>query len=113
MAVTYKIFLKAYFSMVIEDTELHSEIRSFLKDPTKSYIETLESIHADYRVQTIGRGIRRVLGGSLTMTISCRGAIENSTNKSQYAVEKDWKYTLFLENVEKLVPTKYYLQFKE
>ena len=49
MPVTDDVFLKAYFIMIIEAPELQTEVRSFLKDTTKLYMEILEGIHADYR----------------------------------------------------------------
>ena len=36
------VSIKAWLTMVIETKELQSEIRSFLKDPSKSYHEWLE-----------------------------------------------------------------------
>ena len=49
VAVTDNMFLKAYFAMVIEASELQTKVRDFLKDTTKSYMEIFEEIHADYR----------------------------------------------------------------
>ena len=64
--------------MVIEAPELKTEVRGFPKDSTKSYVEILENIHADYRAQTTGEDIRGVLGGgSLTnITLTRRGTVE-------------------------------------
>jgi len=49
IAVTANVFLKSYFAMVIEDPELQMEVRGFLKDTTKLYMEILEENYANCR----------------------------------------------------------------
>jgi len=44
------IFLKVYFSMEIEATQLKTEVKGFLRDMNATYLETRELIHADFRV---------------------------------------------------------------
>jgi len=38
------IFLKAYFSMAIESTELQTKVKGFLRDTNVTYLETLDLI---------------------------------------------------------------------
>jgi len=52
------VFLKAYFLMAIEAKELQTEVKSFLRDTSSTYSETLELIHARFRVQTTGENLR-------------------------------------------------------
>ena len=44
--------------MAIEATELQMEVKGFLRDTNAAYLETLELIHAGFRVQTTGEHIR-------------------------------------------------------
>ena len=60
VAVTDVVFLKAYFTKVIEALELQTEVRGFLKDISRTYIEVLEDIRAEYRAQATGEDIRGV-----------------------------------------------------
>ena len=62
VAVVDDIFLNAYFAILIEAPGPRSEVSIFLKDPTKTYRETLEFIYADYMSQTTGEYIQRVPG---------------------------------------------------
>jgi len=48
------VFLKAYFLMAVEVTELQMEVKGFLRDTNAMYSETLELIHANFIVQTTG-----------------------------------------------------------
>ena len=57
VVVINDVFLKDYFAKVIEAPELQTEVRDFLKDTSKSYIEVLEDIHNNYRAQATGGGI--------------------------------------------------------
>jgi len=47
-------FLEAYFSIAVEATEPHTGVKGFLRDTNTTYSETLELIHASFRVQTAG-----------------------------------------------------------
>ena len=88
-AVTYDVLLKAYFLMVIEAPELQTEVRGFLKDTTKTYMETLEVIHADYRAQTTGKDIRGVSGvPTTTSTLSCRTTVDVAKSKRELDVKR-------------------------
>ena len=75
--------------MMIEAPELQTEVWGFLKDTTKSYMEILEQIHADYRAQTTGEGIRGVSGVSTTTsTFSCRTTVETTKSNRESDMEK-------------------------
>ena len=58
VAITDRVFLKAYFTMAIEAKELQHEVKGFLKGSSSTYAEILENIHADYRAQTTGEHMR-------------------------------------------------------
>ena len=58
VAVTDDIFLRAYFSKVIEAPELQTEVRKLIKDKKGSYKSILEEIHQDYRAQETGDALR-------------------------------------------------------
>ena len=108
-AVTDGVFLKAYFAMVIEAPEPQTEVLGFFNDTTKLYMEILEEIHADYRVQTTGEDILGVPGGSTTTsTLSRCTTVEKTKIKRETDVEKAWIYTLFPDNVGQLIPTDFY-----
>ena len=109
VAATDNIFLKAYFSMVIEAPELQSEVRNFLKGPTKTYSEILESIHDDCRAQTTGKDMKEVPRGSSTISIARRGTVDISMTKVQCVVEKEWRYVPFPTNVGQLILAEYYM----
>jgi len=83
--------------MVMEVLELQTEVWGFLKDPSKSYIEILEQIHADYRAQTTGKYIRGVPGPSTYIVLAQRGNVNKTKNQSD--LERDWEYTPFPNNV--------------
>ena len=75
--------------MVIEAPELQTEVRGFLKDTTKSYMEILGIIHSDYRVNTTGKDIRGVPGYFITTsTLSCRTTVEVPKTKRKLDMEK-------------------------
>ena len=81
VAVTDNIFLKAYFATVIESLELQIEVRVFFKYSTKTYIEILEEIQANYWAQTICKDICRYPGGlSKNIALATRGTVENSNS---------------------------------
>ena len=107
------MFLKAYFYMVIEAPELQTEVRSFLKDTTKTYMEILEVIHANCRGQTTGEDIRGVLGvPTTTSPLSRRTTVNATKSKRESDVEKAWVKVHFPDNVGRLISTEYYSQVK-
>jgi len=67
------VFLKACFSMDIEATELQTEVKGFLRDTNATYLETLELIHADIRVQIAGKHLRDTTMRSGSTAIVRRG----------------------------------------
>jgi len=50
IAAKDSVFLKAYLLMAIEAKELQTEVKGFLRDTSATYLETLELIHADFRL---------------------------------------------------------------
>ena len=76
VAVTNKVFLKAYLLMTIDALELQSEVKKFLKEPASSYSETLEAIHLDYHTQTTGEETRTKPGASTLASKIHRGKVE-------------------------------------
>ena len=56
--------------MVIEAPELQAEVRGFLKDTTKPYVEILEEIYTEYHAQTSGEDIRGVPGDRASTNIA-------------------------------------------
>ena len=104
VAVHGAVFLKAYFSMAIDAPELQSEVKKFLKDPTASYSQTLESIHSDYCAQTMGEEMRSKMSAQSTSSYLRRGKVEFDVPKT--------KSDYFPPNVRRLFPTSYYSHFK-
>jgi hypothetical protein len=74
-------FRKAYFSMAIDAPELQSEVKRFLKDPTVSYSETLENIHAGYRAQTTTEDMRLNTSATSSSSSLRRGKVEFKVEK--------------------------------
>ena len=95
--------------MVIEAPEIQTEVRGFLKDPTKSYTEILEKIHADHRAQATSEDIRGLPGGSTTTSaLARRTTVEKVKNKNETNIEKGWTYAPFPNIVGQLIPTEFY-----
>ena len=82
--------------MTIDAPELQSEVKTFLKEPSSTYSETLKSIHLDYRAQTTGEEMRRKYCSSSVLDPSLRHT------KVEFNVEKKTDY--FSPNVCKLLP---------
>jgi len=74
------VFLKSYFLMVIEATELRTEVRVFLRDINVTYSETLELIHTDFRVLATGGYLNYTTTRSGSMSIVRRGKIDDDVN---------------------------------
>lgn len=101
------VFLKAYFSMAIEVTELQTELKGFLCDTNAIYSETLELIHADFRVQTTGENLRDTTIHSESTTIVRRGKTDENFNPKKTDVPIN-KTGSFPNNHGKLLPLEYY-----
>jgi len=67
------LFLKDYFLMAIETTELQMEVKGFLRDTNATYLGTLELIHMDFRVFTTGEHLRETATHSGSTAIVRRG----------------------------------------
>ena len=105
VAVHDEVFLKAYFSMAIDEPELQSEVKKFLKDPKASYSQTSENIHTDYRAQTTTEDMRVNTSATTSSSSLWRGKLEFDIPRES----QDY----FLPNVRRLLPTSYYSQFKQ
>ena len=110
VAVTDDIFLRAYFSKVIEAPELQTEVRKLIKDKAGSYESILEDIHKDYRAQETGDALRNDTPSSIVT--SRRTAKQHvPPPKSEPKVE-DPIPRIFPLNENTLFPTHFYTQFK-
>ena len=74
------IFIHAYFSMDIEVTELQTEVKVFLCDTNVTYSETLELIHADFRVQKTGEHPHEMTKCSESTDIMRRDKTDDDVN---------------------------------
>ena len=106
------VFLKAYFSMVIESTELQTELKEFLHDTNTTYLETLELIHADFRVQTTSKHLRDTTMRSGSTSIVKRGNTGDDVNPNKTDAPPN-KTGYFPNSHGKLLPSEYYRQFRE
>ena len=92
--------------------ELQSEGKGFLTKPSSSYAEILEKFHMDYRAHVSGESIRDSITGS---TSARRGnfdpKIKGKSENGMILPRK--KKKLFPDNVHQLLPSTYYLQFKD
>jgi len=112
IATKDNVFLRAYFSMTIESTELHTEVKGFLRDTNATFSDTLEVIHAEFRVQTTGEYLRDTTTRPGSMDIVRRGKMDDNVNfKKADAPSKGTRS--FPNNHEKLPPLEYYHQFRE
>ena len=113
-SIVYKdaIFLKTYFSMDIEAKELQTEVKGFLRDKHNTYSETFELIHADFQVQTSWENLRDITTQSGSTAIMRSGKTDNDVvpNKTDTLART---YMPFPNNHAKLLPSKYYYQFRE
>jgi len=75
------VFLKHYFLMAIEATELQTEVKGFLRDTNATYSETLELIHTDFRVRAMGEHLHDTTMRSGSTAIVRRGKTTTSTLK--------------------------------
>ena len=106
------VFLKACFSIVIEATELQTEVKDFLRNTNSTYSETLELIHADLRVQTTGEYLCDMISCSGSTAIVRRGELDDDvkTKKTDALLHKTGS---FPNNHSKLLPSEYYRYFRE
>merc|ERR1740124_2157677 len=112
IATKDNFFLKAYFSMVIEATELQTEAKGFLRDTNATYLETLELIHTDFRVQITREHLRDTTTRSGSTAVVRRGKTDDDvkTKKTDAPLHKNGS---FPKNHGKLLPSEYYRQFRE
>jgi len=80
IAVKDDIFFKGYFFMAVEATELQTELKGFLCDTNATYLETLELIHADFRVQIAVKRLRDTTMRSGSTAIVRRGKTDDNFN---------------------------------
>ena len=107
VAVTDDVFLRAYFSKVIEAPELQDEVKKLIKDKTGSYESILELIHQDYRAQETGEALRDHTNSS---TVSSRRASKpppEPEQKSSPSIPRR-----FPSNEGNLLVPHYYSQFR-
>jgi len=103
------IFLKAYFSMAIEAKELQTEVKGFLRDTSATYSETLELIHADFRVQTTGEHLHDTTTQSGSTAIVRISRTDDNINPNK--TNAPARSTIpFPNNHGKLLPLDYYRQ---
>jgi len=70
--------------MAIEATELQTEVKGFLQDTNATYLETLELIHADFRVQTTGEHLCDTVTYSGSTAFVRRGKTDDNVNLRKY-----------------------------
>jgi len=80
ITVKDNVFLKACFLMAIESTELQTEVKGFLRDTNVMYSDTLELIHAEFRVQTTGEHLRGITTHLGSTAIVRRGKTDDDLN---------------------------------
>jgi len=93
--------------MAIEATEIQTEVKGFLRDTNATYSETLELIHADFRVQTTNKHIRDTTMRSGSRAIVRRGKSDDNvkTKKTEEILHKTGS---FPNNYGKLLTLEYY-----
>ena len=107
IAVKDNVFLKGYFSIEIEATELQTEVKGFLRDTNETYSETLELIYADFRVQTTGEHSRDTTMCSGSTAIVKTGKTDDHVNPKKTDIPLN-KSGSFRNNHGKLLPSDYY-----
>jgi len=106
------VFFRAYFLMAIEATELQTEVKGFLRDTNTMYSETLELIHADFRVQTTGEHLSDTTTRSGSTAIVRRVNMNDDVNFKK--TDASIKGTGALPNNHgKPFLSEYYRQFRE
>ena len=104
------VFLKAYFSMAISAKELRTEVKGFLQDTNATHSETLELIHADFRVQTTGDNLRDTTTRSGVTAIVQKGKTNGNISPNKIDVLARTNVH-FPNNHGKLLPLDYYRQW--
>jgi len=112
IAIKDDVFLKVYFLMTIEATELQTEVKGFLRDTNTSYSETLELTHADFRVQTTEEHLRITTTRLGSTVIVRRGKTDDDINLKKTDVPVKGTGS-FPNNHGKILPSEYYRQFGE
>ena len=115
--MTDNVFLKAYFAMAIEAKELQHEVKGFLKNPSSTYANILENIHANYRYHTTSEHMRDTTTSWLGNSTILRGRSDRDVDKTKVTgggnvkVWSENHVPRFPNNTGQLLPSEYYLQF--
>ena len=107
IAIKDDVFIKAYFFMAIEATELQTEVKGFLRGTSVTYLETLELIHVDLRFQTTGEHLRETMMRSGSMDIMRKGKTDDYVNPKKADTPLN-KTVSFPNNHDELLPSEYY-----
>ena len=110
IAVTDKVFLKAFFAKVIFVEKLQSKTKKLLKDGNETCAEILENIRSDYRSLETGELMREVTDPSSNFLSSRQLPKEDFSKKITNVAHA---MNALPHNVNNLLPRIYYSRFRE
>ena len=111
VAVQDDVFMRAFLSKTIEAPELQSEVKKSLKEPKIKYLEVLEKVFEDYRVQETGQHLQETQAFSTAGRIACKVAHEQETKPAPTKLPPILFH--FPRNSDNKIPSEIYTQVRE